>query len=119
DLEDAVAPENKARAREVTAEALARRDRGGKPVFVRVNAFETGLTNHDLAAVVGSFPWGVVLPKCGSMAEVARLAHGLDALEAREGAEVGSTRILTVATETAAATLRLGAGEADASGRLW
>ncbi|MFC7706317.1 HpcH/HpaI aldolase/citrate lyase family protein [Plastorhodobacter daqingensis] len=119
DLEDSVAPENKGRARDVTAEVLGGREPGGKPVFVRVNAFDTGMTCHDLAAVVGVSPWGVVLPKCESMAEIARLSHQLEALEAREGAETGATRIMTVATETAAATLRLGAAEADPTGRLW
>ena len=44
DLEDAVAPENKARARGVAREVLAGADRSGKPVLVRVNAFDTGLT---------------------------------------------------------------------------
>jgi citrate lyase subunit beta / citryl-CoA lyase len=44
DLEDAVAPESKARARGVTAEALAGAERNGKPVFARLNAFDTGLT---------------------------------------------------------------------------
>lgn len=119
DLEDAVAPENKARARAVTSEALAGRAGAAKPVLVRVNAFDTGLTCHDLAGVIAAAPWGVVLPKCAGMAEVARLSHHLEALEAREGIATGATRIMTVATETAAATLRLGAPEADPTGRLW
>jgi citrate lyase subunit beta / citryl-CoA lyase len=34
DLEDAVAPENKARAREVAREVLGGRDPDGKPVFL-------------------------------------------------------------------------------------
>lgn len=119
DLEDAVAPENKSRARQVCNEVLGARDLAGKPVFVRVNAFDTGQTAHDLAAVMGAFPWGIMLPKCESAAEITRLSHALEALEARDGAEIGSTRIITVATETAAATLRLGAAEADAGGRLW
>lgn len=118
DLEDAVAPENKVRAREVCAGALAARALG-KPVFVRLNAFDTGETIRDLASVMAARPWGVVLPKCQSSAEVIRLSHAIEALEARDGIETGATRIMTVATETAAATLRLGAAEADGTGRLW
>lgn len=119
DLEDAVAPENKVRAREVSNMVLSARDHGKKPVFVRVNAFDTGQTAHDLAAVMGAFPSGIMLPKCGGMDEVVRLAHNLDALEARDGVEIGSTRVLTVATETAGATLKLGSTPPDVTGRLW
>lgn len=118
DLEDAVAPEGKARARELAGEVLSGRG-ADKPVFVRVNPFESGLTCQDLAAVTPAEPWGVMLPKCGSMDDIERLGHCLDALEARDGLEAGAIRIMTVATETAAATLRLGSAEADRSGRLW
>ncbi len=123
DLEDAVAPENKLRARGAVRDFLGGAERGGKPVFVRVNAFDTGLTAADLAGVMAGRPWGVALPKCQGPWEVERLAHYLDALEAREGIEAGATRVMTVATETAAATLNLSRPGADAlgrlSGRLW
>jgi citrate lyase subunit beta/citryl-CoA lyase len=108
DLEDAVAPEAKATARLQTRELLLHADRRGKPLFVRVNAFDSGLTAIDLAAVMAGRPWAVVLPKCAGPSEVQQLSHYLDALEAREGIEVGSTRILTIATETVAGTLALG-----------
>src|SRR5690606_21660688 len=52
DLEDAVAPERKAAAREVTGRVLAQADRRGRPVVVRLNAFDTGLTAGDAAAVL-------------------------------------------------------------------
>ncbi len=119
DLEDAVAPENKLQAREVSNTVLSARDHGQKPVFVRVNAFDTGETSHDLAAVMGAFPSGIMLPKCRGMDEVMRLSHNLDSLEARDGIEIGCTRILTVATETAEATLKLGSLRPDVTGRLW
>ena len=107
DLEDAVAPEAKEFARTVTADVLAQADRNGKPVFVRLNAFDTAMTAIDLAAVMAGRPWGVVLPKCTGGADIARLSHFLEALEAREGIDPGTTRILTVATESATATLAL------------
>jgi citrate lyase subunit beta / citryl-CoA lyase len=119
DLEDAVAPERKAAARALSAELLGGMDRRGKPIFVRANAFDTGMTAADVASVMGGRPWGIVLPKCAGPAEIGRLSHYLDALEAREGIEVGSTRILTVATETAAATLNLSHLQGDAAPRLW
>jgi citrate lyase subunit beta/citryl-CoA lyase len=119
DLEDAVAPENKARARGAVREVLGGADRRGKPVLVRVNGFDTGLTAGDLAAVAGGRPWGVVLPKCQGGADLDRLSHYLDALEAREDIAPGTTRVMTVATETAAATLALGRPVPGAGQRVW
>lgn len=106
DLEDAVAPENKPFARQVTRAVLDGADRHGKAVFVRLNAYDTGLTVGDAASVLGGRPWGVVLPKAGG-ADVQRLSDQLEALEEREDLAPGVTRVLTVATETAAATLAL------------
>lgn len=119
DLEDAVAPDRKMAAREVTVAALRAAERGGKPIFVRVNAFDTGLTAGDLAAIMPGAPWGVVLPKWQGEADTRRLAHYLDALEAREGLAEGTTRIMSVATETARAVLALSQAEAPAHPRLW
>jgi citrate lyase subunit beta/citryl-CoA lyase len=57
-------------------------------------------------------PDGIVFPKCVGQANVDLLAHYLDALEAREGIEAATTRILTIATESAAAVLALTAAPA-------
>jgi citrate lyase subunit beta/citryl-CoA lyase len=119
DLEDAVAPENKAVAREVTREVLTAADRAGKAVFVRVNAFDTGLAAGDTAAVISSRPSGLMLPKAEGAADVERLSHILEGLEARDGIEPGVTRILTVATETATATLALSMPRGKGLQRLW
>lgn len=119
DLEDAVAPERKAAARAVARQVLDGADRCGKAVFVRLNAFDTGLTAGDAASILGGRPWGVVLPKAHGPAEVVRLSHMLDALEAREEIEAGATRILTVATETAASTLALASPAGEGQERLW
>jgi citrate lyase subunit beta/citryl-CoA lyase len=115
DLEDAVSPAAKAEAREIVREALLAE--GDKPLIVRLNAFDTGMTAADLAAVMPGCPWGVMLPKAAGAADLLRLSHYLDALEAREGIAPGRTRILTVATETAAATLALASPQG--CDRLW
>lgn len=119
DLEDAVAPENKEAARIVTRDMLSNADRMAKKVFVRVNAFDTGLVPRDLAAVICGKPWGIVLPKCASSVELEQLSSYLDVLEVREGIEEGVTRIMTVATETAGATLSLSNPYSDTKKRLW
>jgi citrate lyase subunit beta/citryl-CoA lyase len=57
-------------------------------------------------------PDGIVFPKCVGQPDLDLLAAYLDALEAREGVAAGATKILTIATESAAAVLALGAAPA-------
>src|SRR6185503_5829405 len=97
DLEDSVPDAEKARARGVCAEFVGRhRDR--LPLFVRVNALATGLALDDLAAVVPAQPYGIMLPKCMSGRDVARVDAHLSELEARDGVSRGSVRILPIVT---------------------
>lgn len=118
DLEDAVLPAEKTRARSIVGEALKQRH-GSKPVLVRLNAFDTGMTAADLAAVMPVRPWGVMLPKCQGSAELLHLAHYLEVLEVREGIEPGATRIAIVATESATATMNLSQPAGMSNPRLW
>jgi citrate lyase subunit beta/citryl-CoA lyase len=117
DLEDSVSPDRKEAARGITREMLASPNRS-KKFYVRVNAFDTGLSLGDLAAVMPARPDGIVLPKCAGAADVNRLAHYLDAFEAAAGIEHGFTRIAVIASETARAVLKLMDFE-GASARLW
>ncbi len=119
DLEDAVEGSRKTFARELTGDLLVGLETRQKPVFVRINAFDSGLSAIDLAAVMRGKPWGIMLPKARNSAEIARLGHHLEALEAREGIAEGQTRIMTVATETAAATLELANLHLEVQVRLW
>src|SRR4051794_10544 len=117
DLEDSIAPDQKEAARAITRGMLDSR-RAEQKIYIRVNAFDTGLTPGDLAAVMPGRPDGIVLPKCAGAADVNRLGYYLDALEAASGLAHGSTRIVVVATETARAVLKLHDFE-GASPRLW
>ena len=76
------------------------------------------MTLGDLAAVIPGRPDGVVLPKCAGAADVNKLSLYLDAFEAAADIEQGTTRIVTVATETARAVLKLLDFE-NMSPRLW
>ncbi len=108
DLEDAVAESRKVEARRMAAEFIAAEAaRIGARLFVRINPLDTALAMGDLAAVVVPGLAGIVLPKTKSAADVARLGHGLDALEARAGLAPGSVVIVPVATETAEAMLTM------------
>lgn len=117
DLEDAVAPARKAAARELCAGTLVSADTS-KRLFVRVNALDSGAVEADLAAVAGARPYGIVLPKCRSGADVADLARHLDVLEAAAGIAAGSIRILPIVTENAASLFGLGSYAQPRSPRL-
>jgi citrate lyase subunit beta/citryl-CoA lyase len=110
DLEDAVAPANKTLARHTVRAFLEARPRSERrpQLWVRINPFDTGLTEDDVAAVMKGAPDGLMQPKIDGPACVARLSAMLDRYEAQFGIEAGSTRILPVATETPIAPFRLG-----------
>jgi citrate lyase subunit beta/citryl-CoA lyase len=114
DLEDSVAPERKAEARQLVAAALTAR--GTRRVAVRINAADTPEHLPDLSAVVPGAPDCIMLPKCGGPAETLILGHQLAALECAAGVPVGSIGILPLVTETAAALATL--DYRDASARL-
>jgi len=125
DLEDSVAPARKAEARDLVPAYMTERPRGARTsrLWVRINPLDTEYVLADLAAVVRAGPDGIMLPKAHGPAEVLRLSHYLDALEAHAGLEAGSVGILPVATETAKAPFRLGdyadAGLARLRGLTW
>ena len=125
DLEDAVAPDNKAHARDLVTAFIKARPRGERrpQLWVRVNPFDSGLTEDDLAAVVPARPDGIMQPKTDGPACVRRLSAMLDPLEAANGIAAGSIRILPVATETPIAPFRLGdfagAGLVRLAGLTW
>ena len=117
DLEDSVAPDRKTEAR-VAVRSMLDAGRDGQPRrFVRVNALDTGLTLHDLAATMPGRPDGIVLPKSANGDDVRLLSAWLDAFEAANGIAAGATGIVAIATETAGSLFGLGTYR-DASARL-
>ena len=119
DLEDSVALSQKPKARDMTRDFLkSARQHDRRPLlYVRVNALDTGLTDADLAAIMSGRPNGIVLPKCLSGADVQHLGAKLAVMEAEAGIEDGATRIIPIATETAAAIFNMGSYK-GASARL-
>ncbi|WP_287793306.1 CoA ester lyase [Burkholderia sp.] len=119
DLEDAVAPDNKADARACLTAFLAEtRNAIGKRVFVRVNDLTTGLTLDDLAATMPFRPDGYVLPKSRGGGDVRTRALYLDAFEKAYPGTSGTTEIIAIATETATSVFGLNSYQ-DASSRLY
>ena len=95
DLEDSVPPAEKPKAREMIREYLkTQREKQFSPsLYVRINNWETQMTNDDLEAIVYPGLDGVCLAKCGSAENVQRLDWKLEELELRRGMEVGSVAI--------------------------
>ena len=95
DLEDSVPPAEKPKGRVMVQEYLkANREKQLAPaLYVRVNNWETQMTNDDLEAIVHPGLDGVCLAKCGSADNVKRLDWKLEELEQRRGMKVGSVAI--------------------------
>jgi citrate lyase beta subunit len=105
DLEDAVAPDAKARARAAVPAAVAATDpRPG--LLLRVNALDTPHFADDLATVAALLPRlaGVLLPKVEDARAVQRLDELLTGLEAAADLPVGATAVLPI-VETARGVL--------------
>ena len=102
DLEDSVSKDRTHIARDMVREFMsATPDRSRRQLWVRINPLDTDLALPDLAGIMAGAPDGILLPKPDDAGDAVTLAHYLSALEAREGLELGQTKILAVATETA------------------
>ena len=119
DLEDSIALDGKAAARESAAAFLRETvASASRPyLIVRVNGLQTGLTDADLDAVVPARPDAIMLPKAEGGAAVAHADAKLAVREAVADLRDGHVKIIALATETAAA-LFLAGTYAGASARL-
>ncbi len=97
DLEDAVHPDEKNQARTIIEEALAELDaKPVKPIFLRVNQFDTQWYSEDVRLARHEFITGIMLPKTESLEQVAETWQGM-----------GSQGELIVLIETALGIIRL------------
>jgi citrate lyase subunit beta / citryl-CoA lyase len=119
DLEDSVALEGKARARQ-SAAAFVKEVLTAKPrpyILVRVNGLSTGLIDADLDAVTPARPDAIMLPKAEGGPSVVHVDAKLEVREAVNDLPDGQIKVLPIATESAA-SLFLAGTFAGASGRL-
>ena len=106
DLEDSVAPDAKAAAREAVANAVREGGFGNREVIIRVNGATTEWGRADLEAAVAAEPDAILLPKVSSPDEIA----------AAEAVLGRSKTKLWAMIETPAAILRIDAIAAAARG---
>lgn len=112
DWEDAVAPSDKASAREATRAAWA-----GLPVtrterVIRVNGTQTDWWKDDLAAAVPLAPDAIMLPKAERAADVARVAEAIASLEGAARLAPGRIRLLPIVESARGALSALAVAEA-------
>jgi citrate lyase subunit beta / citryl-CoA lyase len=119
DLEDSIAPDGKAKARDSAAAFLkTAMTSAARPfLMVRVNGLQTGLTDADLDAIAAAKPDAIMLPKAEGGASVIHTDAKLAVREAQCGLPDGAIKILPIATETAASLFVAGTF-AGASSRL-
>jgi citrate lyase subunit beta/citryl-CoA lyase len=119
DLEDSIALDGKARARESAVAFLkdATVSASRPYLMVRVNGLQTGLTDADLDAIAPAKPDAIMLPKAEGGAALVHADAKLAVREAQNDLPDGRIKILPIATETAAALFMVGTF-AGASPRL-
>jgi citrate lyase beta subunit len=121
DLEDAVAPERKAGARDDVARALGELDWGGRPTLFRVNALDTRWFYRDVVEVVeaaGEALDAVLVPKVNRPEDIHAVAVLLAGIELERDLQPGKIELeaqietaegLTDIDAVARSTDRLGA----------
>ena len=88
DLEDAVAPDAKAEAREQVCAAVQAGGYGTREVVIRINALETPWGEADLAAAIAAAPDAILVPKVSSAETLAAVGLRLRKLGAAERTRV-------------------------------
>jgi citrate lyase subunit beta/citryl-CoA lyase len=102
DLEDSVAPQQKAEARTHVAAALRGSLFGNTEAAVRVNAPGTPYFEADLEAVIGAGGCTVMLPKSESVEQIAAVAEAIGSLERRGEKTPGAAMRLLLLVESPA-----------------
>lgn len=83
DLEDAVAPEAKAAAREQVCEAVKAGGYGRRELVIRTNGVDTAWFGDDLGAAVEANPDAILIPKVSTPETLDQIGAQLDSLKAQ------------------------------------
>lgn len=108
DLEDAVAEAEKSKARTLVTTFLKSNAQHRARLWVRINPIQGPHALADLAAVMPAAPAGIMFPKPRGRADAELLDHYLTAFEAAAGSEIGSTKVMLLATEMPESMLAIG-----------
>jgi citrate lyase subunit beta-like protein len=106
DMEDGVAVTRKAEARAVIAQAMKELDFGRSERCIRINSFQSGFEEFDLAAALATNPSSIVMPKIETAEQVKWVSEHIETYELSSNTRVGSIRLL-IGVETAKGILNL------------
>src|SRR5438874_7657966 len=108
DLEDSVAPDAKALARDQIAKAIAAGGFGKREVLIRVNSLDTPWWIDDIGMAGKARPDGILVPKISSVADLTAIANRLSDINAdisiRVWAMIETSRAVLDADKLAAAS---------------
>jgi citrate lyase beta subunit len=108
DLEDSVAPDAKAMARDQIAQAIAQGGFGKREVLIRVNALDSPWWIDDVTMAGKARPDGILVPKVSSVEDLTAIANRLGDINAdisiRVWAMIETARAVLHAEELAAAS---------------
>jgi citrate lyase subunit beta/citryl-CoA lyase len=106
DLEDSVAPDAKAKARDQITQAIAAKGFGKREVLIRINSLDTPWWIDDIAMAGKAAPDGVVVPKISSVEDLTAIADRLSGADPkiRVWAMIETSRAVLHAEELAAAS---------------
>jgi citrate lyase subunit beta/citryl-CoA lyase len=108
DLEDSVAPEAKAPARDQIAAAIAAKGFGRREVLIRVNGLDTPWWTDDVTMAGQAGPDGILVPKISSVGDLKAIADRLAGINAdpaiRVWAMIETARAVLDAEELASAS---------------
>lgn len=88
DLEDAVAPEAKAQARDGVCAAVKAGGYGSRELVIRINGLSTPWAGDDIAAAVAAAPDAILVPKVSAPDDLLKLGARLQALGAPDRVRV-------------------------------
>ncbi len=94
ELEDGVASDRKAIARQTVREAAAALDFGRREKLIRVNDVATPFFEADVRETIGTRPDGFVLPKVESAGDVRRICNLIDVAERERGWPAGGIGLI-------------------------
>lgn len=108
DLEDAVAPDSKATARDQIVSAVSGGGYGEREVVIRINALDTPWADEDLAAAIKAGPDAILVPKVNTPADLQQVAHRLAVGQASAGIKLWAMMETPLAMLNAAAIAACG-----------
>ena len=107
DLEDAVAPDAKAVARDQIAQAIAAGGFGKREILIRINALDSPWWIEDVGMAAKAKPHGILVPKISSVEDLSAIADRLSDINAdmsiKVWAMIETARAVLHAEELAAA----------------